>query len=266
MKQRVISAIVALMIVIPMIIAGGKIFCVGASILGLIGFIELLNAKDKKKKLPFLIKILSIVCFLLLLINNWSLNGKLFVADYKRIPFIILLLVTPIVFYNKSKEYDIEDALFLLGGVLFLGVGFNQLIGIRLLDVKYLVYLLLITIFTDTFAYIVGRLVGKHKMSPTVSPNKTWEGFFGGLVFGTFISTVYYISAFNYNRNIFLLVCVTALLSIIGALGDLTFSSIKRHFGVKDFGKIMPGHGGILDRLDSILYVVLAFGILISIF
>lgn len=266
MKQRIISAIIALIIVVPIIILGGKTFCIGASIIGVIGFYELLKIKNKKKEMPYAMKVVSILCFLLLLVNNWNIIGGLFIADYKRMPFIIFLLLVPIVFYNKSKKYDIEDALFLLGSVMFLGIGFNQLVSIRLLDIKYLLFLLSITIFTDTFAYIVGRLIGKHKMCPSVSPNKTWEGFFGGLVFGTFISTVYYVNAFSYNKSIILLVLLVMILSVIGQLGDLIFSSIKRHFDIKDFGNIMPGHGGVLDRLDSLLFVVLAFEFLISLF
>ncbi len=264
MKQRVISAVVALIILIPLIILGGKPFAIVASLIGLIGYYELLKNKCKDKDIPFLMKVISILCFLLIVVNNWNVGGSLFIADYKRIPLIIFLLVLPIVFYNK--KYDIEDSLYLLGSVLFLGVGFNQIIAIRLLDIKYFVYLILITIFTDTFAYIVGRLIGKHKMCPSVSPNKTWEGFAGGLVFGTFISTMYYINAFNYSKNIFLLVIITAVLSIVGELGDLAFSSIKRHYNIKDFGNIMPGHGGVLDRLDSIIFVILAFCFLINLF
>ena len=132
-------------------------------------------------------------------------------------------------------------------------------------DLKYLIFIMSITIFTDTFAYIVGRLIGKNKFAPTVSPNKTWEGFIGGLVFGTFISTVYYISVFNYSGNYLKIIFIIAILSTIGQIGDLVFSSIKRHYKIKDFGNIMPGHGGVLDRLDSIIFVSMAFNVLFNI-
>lgn len=264
MKQRIISAVIALMVVIPIIILGGKVFSIGATILGCIGMYELVKCRNKKRKIPNTMFLISIISFLLLTINNWNTLGSLYVTDYTRIPLIIIALILPIVFYNKSKKYDIEDALYLLGGVLFLGVGFNELINIRLLNINYLVYLLLITIITDTFAYVTGKLIGKNKMCKSVSPNKTWEGFAGGLVFGTLVSTIYYVTVIGYTSNLFKIIILSMILSILGQLGDLVFSSIKRHYDIKDFGNIMPGHGGILDRLDSIIFVVLSFGIIIS--
>lgn len=96
-------------------------------------------------------------------------------------------------------------------------------------------------------------------MCPTVSPKKSWEGFIGGLLFSTFISTVIFTTIFDYQGNILIFILIVAALSIIGQLGDLVFSAIKRTYNIKDFGNIMPGHGGILDRLDSIIFVVLAF-------
>lgn len=263
MKQRVISAIVALIIVIPIIILGGTVFYIGASLLALIGLYELLRVKDKIKKIPLTIKVLSVISYLLLLYNN--LNKLAFLTNYEVYLLILLLLITPIVFYNKSKKYDIEDALFVIASILFLGIGFTSIINIRMFDLKYLIFIMSITIFTDTFAYIVGRLIGKNKFAPTVSPNKTWEGFIGGLVFGTFISTVYYISVFNYSGNYLKIIFIIAILSTIGQIGDLVFSSIKRHYKIKDFGNIMPGHGGVLDRLDSIIFVSMAFNILFNI-
>lgn len=264
MKKRIISAVIALIIVIPIIILGGKVFSIGATILGCIGVYELVKCRNKKRKIPNTMFLISIISFLLLTINNWNTLGSLYVTDYTRIPLIIIALILPIVFYNKSKKYDIEDALYLLGGVLFLGVGFNELINIRLLNINYLVYLLLITIITDTFAYVTGKLIGKNKMCKSVSPNKTWEGFAGGLVFGTVVSTIYYVTVIGYTSSLFKIIILSMILSILGQLGDLVFSSIKRHYDIKDFGNIMPGHGGILDRLDSIIFVVLSFGIIIS--
>ena len=131
------------------------------------------------------------------------------------------------------------------------------------MDNLYLfIYLIFITIFTDTFAYFTGYFIGRNKMCKSVSPNKTWEGFIGGLVMGTFISTVFYMSAFPSETSLMSVIVVTLILSVIGQLGDLLFSVIKRHYGIKDFGNIMPGHGGVLDRLDSILVVMIAFSYL----
>ena len=113
---------------------------------------------------------------------------------------------------------------------------------------------------TDTYAYLIGRLIGKHKLLESISPNKTWEGMIAGTVIGTFIATTFYKVVINPEINIILITLVTLFLSILGQYGDLVFSAIKRYFGKKDFSNIMPGHGGILDRFDSIIFVV--FGIL----
>lgn len=263
MKQRVISAIIALIICVPIILFGKTPFYLGVSVIGLIGFMEFISFRDKKRNVPYLMKVLGIFSFVFLMMSNWNILGTLFMLDAEVITTIIFLIIIPIVFYNKSKKYNIDDALFLLGGVLFLGVGFNQLVSVRMDNLNYFIFLLLITIISDTFAYVIGRLIGKHKMSPTVSPNKTWEGFIGGLIFATFVSTVFYVSAFNYTGNIFIVIFIVSLLSITGQLGDLVFSTIKRNYEIKDFGNIMPGHGGVLDRLDSILFVVLAFSYLV---
>ena len=92
-----------------------------------------------------------------------------------------------------------------------------------------------------------------------ISPNKSWEGCLGGTFFGTLISVLFYLIIVNQDVNLFLLIFITIFLSIIGQLGDLFFSLIKRHYQIKDFSNIMPGHGGILDRLDSVIFIALAF-------
>ena len=253
MKQRIISAIVAIIICTPIVIIGKLPFFIGASILGLIGFMELINAKEKEKKMPVVMKMIGVVLFVLIMMYEWG-HKRLSYTLSDLLIFIILLTIMPIVFFNKKKEYDISDATFLFGSIVFLGVAFNKFVTI-------FIYLLLITIMSDTFAYFVGRKFGKHKMCPSVSPNKTWEGFVGGLTISTIVSTLFYHFLVG-EESILLLILITILLSIIGALGDLVFSSIKRHFGIKDYGNIMPGHGGVLDRLDSILFVILAFSYL----
>ncbi len=259
MKQRIISAIIALLICVPIILYGGLPYYIGAALIGLIGFIEILNLKERKKKIPYLMKVFSILSFIIIMMGNLNVFDSLYIMDYERIAFVIFILLIPIIFYNESKKYDINDALFLLGSVFFLGVSFNQLISVRITSLDYFLFLLSITIFTDTFAYVVGMLVGRHKMCPSVSPKKSWEGFVGGLIFSTFISSMLFITIFDYSDNIFMLIFLVGVLSIVGQLGDLVFSAIKRNYNIKDFGNIMPGHGGILDRLDSIIFVILAF-------
>ena len=258
MKQRVISAIVAIIIVVPIVLYGGIPFYLGASVLGLIGFYELLKARKIERDIPNIMKLVCMFAFIIIMMDNWGNKVLVFNSNDKLI-LSILLTVIPIVFFNKKKSYDINDALFMLGTIMFLGISFNHLVNIRVGSLYNFIYLVLITTMTDTFAYFTGRLIGKHKMCPSVSPNKTWEGFVGGLVFGTIISVVFYVCAFDFTGSVFLLVLVSMLLSVVGQLGDLVFSSIKRHYKIKDYGNIMPGHGGVLDRLDSLLFVILVF-------
>lgn len=115
-----------------------------------------------------------------------------------------------------------------------------------------------IACLTDTFALFTGLLFGKHKLSPQISPNKTIEGSIGGLVFGILTSILAWRVQFLWHANYSMLLYLIAgvLCSLAGQIGDLTASSIKRETGIKDFGKLIPGHGGVLDRLDSILFAI----------
>jgi phosphatidate cytidylyltransferase len=120
---------------------------------------------------------------------------------------------------------------------------------------------LFILIWTnDTFAYLVGKSIGKHKLFEKISPKKTIEGFFGGLIFSIFAG--YLISAYLIkpsaqfsDKSILIWMIIAAIVGVIGTIGDLIESKFKRVAGVKDSGKIMPGHGGVLDRLDSVIFV-----------
>ena len=253
MKERIITAVILLVICIPLLLLGGIPFIVLVSVISLMGLYEFLRLKE----FPLLMKILAYILMLLLVL----LNTNEFSIDYRINSIIIGLFLIPIIFYKKEK-YNINDALFLIGSVLFLGTTFKYLIVVRNLGLDYILFLLLITIMTDTFAYTTGLLIGKHKMCPNVSPNKTWEGFVGGLVIGTFVSTTFYYTAVNSNVNLFILTLVIASLSVIGQIGDLIFSAIKRSFNIKDYSNIFPGHGGVLDRVDSILFVLLAFSLI----
>ena len=134
----------------------------------------------------------------------------------------------------------------------------------RSIGLNLLVYLLIITIITDSYAYFIGRLIGKNKLLEVISPNKTLEGTIGGSLVGTFVGVMYYITFVSNTVNIFKLIIISLFLSIVGQLGDLFFSAIKRKYNIKDFSNIMPGHGGILDRLDSIIFVMLAFTFIIT--
>ena len=135
-------------------------------------------------------------------------------------------------------------------------MGFNAFLTARADGFFTLLYGMLIVWLTDSGAYIFGRQFGKHKLAPKVSPNKTWEGSVLGTVAATLILAIYLHFFPVGHVNLGLMVVVTIVLSILGQIGDLIESALKRSYGVKDSGKILPGHGGILDRFDSMLLVM----------
>ena len=113
--------------------------------------------------------------------------------------------------------------------------------------------ILILTWSNDTFAYVVGKMIGKHKLFERISPKKTIEGFFGGIVFTVITAVI--ISAFYLELSLVYWIYISFIISIFGVIGDLIASMFKRQFGCKDFGTIIIGHGGVLDRLDSLIFV-----------
>lgn len=256
MKKRIISAIIMLMILIPIILIGGYPYAIAAVILGILSYKEILDLKKSHKQIPKVIELLGLIAVVFLIIGNYG-NYSL---NYRTILIPLMLLVVPLIFYKK-ENYDSETAFYLLGFLYLIGLGFNLLIMVREIDLGLLLYLMSISLFTDTFAYAIGCLIGKHKMCPTISPAKSWEGAVSGLIGGTIISILVYMAFFNTFS--IKLVIITMLLSISGQVGDLIFSKVKRENDIKDFSNIIPGHGGILDRFDNNLIVVIMYAILI---
>lgn len=265
MKKRVISAIVALSIVVPLIILGGIPYYIGCGILGIVGFYEIMNLREQEKQIPLFIKIIIFISFILLMMSGVR-ESYGFDVDYRMLTIVTFMCMLPILVFSDRKRYNCDDALYMLGATFFLGTAFNFLITIRNINVMYLVYILLITIMTDTFAHFFGTKIGRIKLCPTVSPNKTVEGMLGGTFFGTFTGSVFFSTFISSNIPLLYIVLTSLFLSIMAQFGDLVFSAIKRSYGVKDFGNIMPGHGGVLDRLDSILFAIYAFTFVITLF
>lgn len=259
MKQRVISALVAAMIFIPVFLIGGITFNLVFYVLTLIGLREFMKVREKERKFPDFIRLISYLLITLFYFQNTLSSNLDFNIDYRIISGLFLTLLLPVVLYHNEKVYNVKDAFYILGGVLFLGYSMSLFSMYRELGLELIVFLFLITIITDSYAYFTGMLIGKNKLLEEVSPKKTWEGTIGGSLVGTFVCTVYYVTVINPNVSLFAITTTVLFLSLVGQFGDLFFSAIKRTYKVKDFSNIMPGHGGVLDRLDSIIFVMLAF-------
>lgn len=262
--MRIISAIVMILIAVPLLLYGELPFKIFVTILGSVSLFELFGVREKEKKFPMILKILSLIIFCLIVFFG-NMNTTNIYMDYKIFIILFAVLFLPVVFINDNSKYNISDALFLISTIIFLGTVFNLITTIREKDLTYFIYLLFITIFTDTFALLCGKFLGKHKLCKKISPNKTIEGAVGGSILGTIIATTFYALVINSGTNIIVVIITTLLLSIIGQIGDLFFSSIKRNYNVKDFSNLIPGHGGILDRFDSFIFVVMLYTLFINI-
>lgn len=256
MKKRVISAAVVLAIFIPLVIIGGIWFKLAACLIAVLGLKEFLKLPGGEKR-PFMVDVVLYALVLLLVF-----------IDVNRSVYYALTFLIPmglVIYYNDNKKYSADDAFKLISMTLLLGCVFHEFTLIRSKSLMLFIYLFMITIFTDTYAQLGGMLIGKHKFAPKISPNKTWEGAIIGGVFGTLIASTFYYIAVSSSVSVLGLLIITLLLSCIGQLGDLFFSAIKRNHNIKDFSNIMPGHGGVLDRLDSIIFVVIGYILLAGI-
>jgi phosphatidate cytidylyltransferase len=150
------------------------------------------------------------------------------------------------------------------GGTL-VALGLHMVYVMRMhLGLSYVLLLAIATLGADTFAYFVGRAIGKHKLNPRLSPNKTIEGSIGGIICGGTLALAFGF-LMKMPLSLWQLAVISYVLSSTGQIGDLTFSSIKRYFDVKDYSQIFPGHGGVLDRFDSIIFNAMVLGLLLNI-
>lgn len=265
MKTRVISAMLALLIFVPIFIDGGLIFDTAIFLVAMMGLKEFLDIKSTKKELPMFIRFVSYIMMAFILLSGNTSGSISFALDFRVIAGLFLIYLIPTVLYHNQKIYSIVDALELIGGVFFLGIAFHLLLFVRHESLAFIIYLFLISIFTDTFAFLAGVLVGRTKLLESISPKKTVEGMIVGTFMGVFVSTWFYMTVIDGEAATLSIIITGLFLSILGQFGDFVFSAMKRYYGKKDFSNIMPGHGGILDRLDSIIFILLSFMFFINI-
>src|SRR5699024_3825533 len=247
MKQRIITAIIALIILVPLIIYGNWPFIVMTYLLASIGLYELTRMYDVNKGIMY--GVLSLP-FLWLLVYPYTL----FMPTVKvMLLFAIILFILSVLLKNK---FTFQDGSFLFMSTFYLGIAFFFLIEVRLLGLNYFLFVLFLIWATDTGAYFVGKGLGKRKLWPEISPNKTIAGALGGVLIAIIVALVFQV-VYPFDLSYSMVTLIAILISVFGQMGDLVASAMKRQYDIKDFGKLFPGHGGVLDRLDSLLFVML---------
>lgn len=251
-KDRLIGSIFVLFFTIIFVVIGGDLLFWGLLVLSLIGLIEFYRTLKLNKTSFGIIGYVACIAYYLFIYFN--INNYLFL-------FIIFLLLIMLAYVIKFPKYNIEQVSFVFVGLFYVAIMLSFIYKVRILDGgAYLVWLIFISAWgSDTCAYCVGSLFGKRKFLPKLSPKKSLEGCIGGIVGAAFIGFLYgliFENLFTYISNpkvLFAIICGSA--SIISQLGDLAASAIKRNHNIKDYGKLIRGHGGILDRFDSIIFV-----------
>lgn len=255
MKSRIISGIIIAIIVIPTLYFGGFIYNLAIGILSVLAFKELIDVK-KDVTIPNSMKLVGLICMLLLIFISKENQSLLFGLSYETLSIVFLSLLAPTIFF-KDKSYNATSAFYLASISIFLGVIFNLFIALYNASLMQFIYVIVIACMTDIFALFGGKLIGRHKLTK-ISPGKTIEGSLIGTLVATVVGTTFYITLIEYS-SVVTIVIITIILSVIGQIGDIFFSLIKRENGVKDYSNLIPGHGGILDRLDSIIFILIAF-------
>lgn len=258
LKQRLITSAWSIALVVLAIwfskpdynFPGFTILAVAAAIPAAIEFYRLTGVA---KALPLFIAGLAFI-LVFIICPHFTFSLKL--------PFLSILLTAVvavtliILLFLRVKEGAFQQWAWTLGGILYIGWLINLFVSLGLDAGRDWLFLVLLTTFgTDTSAYFIGKSFGKHKMAPRISPKKTWEGAAAGLA-GAILVSLFFLLKTPVELHIGWPHAVTLglLIGVFSQLGDLAESLLKRNFGVKDSGNLMPGHGGMLDRLDSILF------------
>ena len=244
-RTRLISGIVLVALAILLVTKGGVLlYCVTAAI-SLIGMFELYRVMGIEKKAPGIAGYLACLGYYGLV---WF-EGQ----HYVTLLAIAALMVLMSIYVFTFPKYGTEQITVAFFGIFYLGIMLSYLYQVRAMaDGKYLVWLIFLSSWgCDTCAYCAGMLLGKHRLAPVLSPKKSVEGAVGGVV-GAILLGIIYAAATKGGMVEYAIICgVGALISMVG---DLAASAIKRNQGIKDYGKLIPGHGGILDRFDSVIF------------
>ena len=249
---RLISGIVLVLLAIFVLVQGGTCLFLVSMAISLIGLFELYRVMKIERDIPGAVGYLAVLAYYGLL---WFDAEKY--MTFLTIASLMLLMTVYVVTFPRFGTEQITVAFF---GIFYVGLMFSYLYQVRAMpDGKYLVWLIVLSSWgCDTCAYCVGMLLGKHKMAPKLSPKKTVEGAVGGVLGAALLGFLYgaYFeqSMMDLAQPGVVSAAACAIAAVISQIGDLAASAIKRNHDVKDYGHLIPGHGGILDRFDSMIF------------
>ncbi len=257
MKTRTITAVIALLLFLPIVVIGSWPLLILVYLMAITGLYEIL--KMNRIHIFSLPGILSLIALGMVLIPQDSYSPA--IAEFQLEIIVALALIMLSTTVVSKNRFNFVDMSFCVMAVAYIGIGFMYFFETRESGLIYILYALLIVWLTDTGAYLFGKSFGKRKLWPQISPNKTIEGSLGGTLVSVIIPVVFVMTGVM-EGSLWLLIPFTIVLSIFGQMGDLVESALKRHFDVKDSGTFLPGHGGILDRFDSFIFVLPLMNIL----
>ncbi len=261
MKQRIITAVVAFFVLLPVLIFSDTfIFPLGLAVCAVLSVWEMFACVGLKNAWLFTAPMYALGAAFPFLIRYLPNRGLL--APIAICAAVVWTLYAFTVLIFSHGKYPLEAVFVASFSLFYIFVGFNAILFIHDCEPggKYLYYICFLGAWiTDIFAYFCGRAFGKHKLIPDVSPKKTVEGSVGGTVFCIIVMVIFGIVVEELvpeiTANLLIFAVAGVLVAVMSQIGDLSMSVIKRKYGVKDYGFIFPGHGGVLDRFDSVIAV-----------
>ena len=248
-KTRLLSGIVLVLLALLFIIHGGYLLLTVLGIISLIGLFELYRVADLHKTPPAVIGYISSVVLDILILDGYY--------EYLILWLILTLMVMMVCYVIAYPKYHPDQMTLLFFGLVYVTIMMSFIFKVRYLEGGILtVWLIFVASWgSDTCAYCAGKLFVKHKLPSKLSPNKTIEGCLGGIIGAALIGFLFALAFYRQETEYWWqFALIGGVGSVISQIGDLTASAIKRNYNIKDYGKLIPGHGGILDRFDSIIF------------